>query len=495
MDISQEAQPCRSFAECMSAFEDLEQKTEGIFTIELSGLESLLNTIRATLDEAATKKAAVWLQQWTHICTSPSYFEQNVDGDEFLSQAEAHLLPDDLPPCTCHHASDLIIDDLQDRIADQLLSTMEAFWKNRPSDLEELKLVRQKLDEEIVCFNKLSANHAKISRALEDAERKTEDLQIRLAASERDATDKERLVSDRYRELERGFYDKVQKLVESRVRDEKARLADRLEDLEAKALRYAKLLDENELLRAKILQGDREQVLLKRVKLEMEKKYQDRDDEAKAFKEGYDQISNDIQMLQTERAVLQADYDTLKEEQGGWSKQQTSSSELRCVDQPAVLNHPISARPAVDRQAAELQHLAGLIITWQATLHNATVERNGSTKQKEFLEGKIREAEQQLKKLKPAHPSKPHRGSDTQSTPKNPHTRKQFVVSGMADGQDVLSSPISTLATRQKPRVAVEAFPALSASAVKTTTSNTRKSLRLVEILKEQKLDAHKRPG
>jgi len=174
----------------------------------------------------------------------------------------------------------------------------------------------------------------------------------------------------------------------------KARLADRLGDLEAKALRYAKLLDENELLRAKVLQGDREQVLLKRVKLEMEKKYQDRDDEAKAFKEGYDQISNDIQMLQTERAVLQADYDTRKEEKEGWSKQKTSSSKLRCVDQPAVLNHPVSARPAVDRQAAELQHLAGFIITWQATLHNATVGRNGSTKQKEFLEGRIREAEQ-----------------------------------------------------------------------------------------------------
>ncbi|KAB2109083.1 hypothetical protein AG0111_0g2833 [Alternaria gaisen] len=120
----------------------------------------------------------------------------------------------------------------------------------------------------------------------------------------------------------------------------------------------------------------------------MEKKYQDRDDEAKAFKEGYDQISNDIQMLQTERAVLQADYNTLKEEQEGWSKQQTSSSELHRVDQPAVLNQPISARPAVVRQTAELQHLAGLIITWQATLHNVTVKRNGSTERKEFLEGK-----------------------------------------------------------------------------------------------------------
>jgi len=215
--MSQEAQPCRSFAECMSAFEDFERKTEGIFTIELSGLESLLNTIRATLDEAATKKAAVWLQQWTYICTSSSYFEQSVDGDASLPQAEAHFLPDDLPPCTCHHASDLIIDGLQDRIADQLLSTMEAFWKNRPSDLEELKLVREKLEEEIICFKKLSANHAKISRALEDAERKTEHLEVRLAASERDTTDKERLVSDRYRELERGFYDKVQKLVESQA--------------------------------------------------------------------------------------------------------------------------------------------------------------------------------------------------------------------------------------------------------------------------------------
>jgi len=65
----------------------------------------------------------------------------------------------------------------------------------------------------------------------------------------------------------------------------------------------------------------------------------------------------------------------------------------------------------------------------------------------------------------------------------------------MADGQEVLPSPVSTLATRQKPRVAVEAFPALSASAVKTTTSNNRMSLRLVDIPKEKKLDAQKRSG
>ncbi|KAL1797812.1 hypothetical protein ACET3X_004418 [Alternaria dauci] len=492
MDASPEAQPCRSFAECMLAFEDLKFKTEGIITIELNDLEKLLNTMRGTLDEVATKKATVWVQQLTHMRTRTSYFEQNVDGNETLSQAETRLSRESLPPCTCHHASDLMIDDLQIRIADQVLFTMEAFWKNRPTDIEELKLARQKMDECMYDFNKLSAEYTKISRALEDAERKKEDLEIRLAASENNATNREKLLSDKYRELERDYYRKVQKLVESRVHDEKARFAGRLEDLEAKALRYAKLLDENKLLEAKILQGDREQVLLKRVKLEVEKKYRDRDDEARAFKEGYDQISNDIQMLQIEKAVLQADYDGLKGEQERWSKEHTSSSDLCRVDQPAVPSPHTSAGPAFDRQTAELQHLTSLITIWQATLHNVTAERNGSINRKKMLEEKIREAKQHLKKLKRAPSSKFHRGSDTRSTPRNPRTEKQVIMNGIADGQKVGPSSVSSLAIRQKPRIAAEAFPALSSTAVKTVPPNNWKSLRLVDMPKEQEPDMQK---
>lgn len=231
----------------------------------------------------------------------------------------------------------------------------------------------------------------------------------KLAAAEGGVAEKEKALENRSRELEKSCYNDVQSFIEGRLRNDRAKLADRLSTAEAKALQYAKIIREKEVLEARISQENREKALLKQAKLELEQKYKDRDDKAKALREGYDQLSNDNQVLRTEKAVLQADYDELKEHERLF-KEQESSSELRHIDQLVVSNPAVLSTRTLDRHTAELQHLDGLVAAWQATLNHATAERDGSESSKEVLEGNIREVEQQLKRLKPAPPSKHHRG-------------------------------------------------------------------------------------
>jgi chromosome segregation ATPase len=299
-------------------------------------------------------------------------------------------------------------------------------------------------------------------------------------------------LKDEYDGLKKSYYRDLHRLVEERVRDEKIKLGDRLSKAEAKAMQHAKILGEKEALGARVLQESREKALLKQTKVDLEQKYRDRDDEAKALREGYVQLSNDNQALQTEKAVLQADYDELKEH-GNLPEELKSGYEQRHVDQPAVVRPLVSSTAAFDRQAAELQHLDGLVAIWQTTLGNATAEMNGSADRQKVLNGKIHDAEQQLKKLKAVSPSKTHHAPNTKSNPKDAH-KKQVVVDGTLAGQDVPKASVDTPGTLPKARVAAEAFPALRAPAVpKTTPSNTWKSLRLVDMPKEDTEGARKK--
>jgi chromosome segregation ATPase len=318
-------------------------------------------------------------------------------------------------------------------------------------------------------------------------------LESKLSAAESGIVEMKKILENKYRELVKNYYNKVQNLVEGRVRDEKAKLADRLSTAEAKVLQYAKVLGEKEVLEAMISQERQEKALLKQAKLELEKRYKDRDDEAKALREGYNQLSNDIQTLQTEKAVLQADYDGLKREQERLPEGNQSSSKPRHADQPAVSSPQFSATTAFDRQTAELQHLDGLVAIWQTTLDNATADRNESRNKKEALQTKIQEAKQQLEKLKPASPSKPHRRSDTKSTSKNIGTKEVEVKSA---GQVVPQSSSSTSGTLLNTRILAEPFPALSSPTVlQTTPSNTWRTLRLIDVPKQQKPDTKKNSG
>ena len=320
------------------------------------------------------------------------------------------------------------------------------------------------------------------------------DLQLKLAVIQRDFAKKEVALADEYGELKKKHYTDLQKLVEERMRSEKIKLSDRLSKAEAKAMQYAKVLQEKEALEARVLEEGREKALLKQAKLEWEQKYKERDDEAKALREGYDQFSNDNEALQTEKAVLQADYDELKKEYKPLPEEHTPSSELRHVDQHTMVLPHVSSTTAFDRQAAELQHLDGLVVIWHTTLENATAEMNESVGRKEALEAKMREAEKQLEKLKSAPSQRTPRGSKTKSKPKGASKNEQAVVNETADDEAVLQPAVNISGGLPKVRVAAEAFPALSSPAVpQTIPSTTWKSLRLVGIPKEDAKDILKK--
>lgn len=193
---------------------------------------------------------------------------------------------------------------------------------------------------------------------------------------------------------------------------------------------------------------------------------------------------------------LQADVDELKERER-ISKEQKSSAESRLVDQSSVTSPNVSSATTFNRQVAELEHLDGLVVSWQTRLEHATAERNGSRNRKNALEGKVRDAEQHLKKLKPACPSKTQRASNTKSNPESARKEEQNVLGGRGNDRGVLQPSVKRPRTLlKKARVAAEAFPALSSPAVpKATPSNTWRSLRLVNTPKEDTKRTRKNSG
>ncbi|KAH6876034.1 hypothetical protein BKA58DRAFT_455070 [Alternaria rosae] len=187
-------------------------------------------------------------------------------------------------------------------------------------------------------------------------------------------------------------------------------------------------------------------------------KYKDSDHGAKAFREGYDELSKDNRVLLTDKVELQANVDELKERER-ISKEQKSSAESRLVDQPSVTNPNVSSAATFDRQVAELEHLGGLVVSWQTRLEHATAERDGSRNRKNALEGKVRDAEQQLKKLKTASPSKTQRASNTKSNPESAREEEQNVLGGTGNDRGVLQPSVKIPGTLfKKARVAAEAL-------------------------------------
>ncbi|KAI4652075.1 hypothetical protein J4E93_002272 [Alternaria ventricosa] len=479
-------------------FDFLNLQTGGIIRKELSDLESLLNTLSTTLDGAASKKAAAWLDQLTRNALSQGHTPLKITGDEPLSQAERQISQDSLPACIYHHASDKMVENLRYELASQIIVTFDRFYReNKPTDIQELKDTRHQLKVTLSALDESREKAAEFETALSDEKRKTKELESRLETVEGRFAGKEKSLNGKYHELVKGYYNNVQKLVEGRVCDEKAKLAERLSKAEAKALLYDRILDEKEVQQARALQGDQEKALLRRTKSELEKKYKDRDDEAKAFKEGYDQLSNDNQVLQTEKAVLQTDYDELKRENEKLSREHTPSPMPHHENQPTVADPHIPDTAVVfARQVAELQHLDGLATIWQNTLDTATADVNDSKDKRKALEGKVQEAEQALKELKPAPKSKPSRASSTKTGSRDIRAAEPAAVGGAWTGRAVVQSSVSPPVTLRKVPHVAEAFPALSSPAVpKTTPSTTWKSLRLVDTPKEEIRGAVKKSG
>lgn len=492
-----EGEVCDILNTATLGFDLLDMRTGGIITKELGDLKSLLCALSTTLDGVATQKASAWLKQWTQNSLSQGHSPPNIIGDEPLSEAERKIYEDALPPCTCHHGPDRMLDNFRDRLAAQIIVTIDSFWKNRPTDMEELGDMRRQLDLTMKEFVKADVKARVQEVELSDEKRRTKELESRLETVEGRFAEKEKSLNDKYHELVKGYYNNVEKLVEGRVYDEKAKLAERLRKAEAKALLYDRVLDEKEVQQARALQGDQDKALLRRSKLELEKKYKDRDEEAKSVKEGYDQLSNDNQVLQSEKAVLQTDYDELKRENEKLSREHTPRLMPHHENQPTVADPRIPDTAAVfARQVAELQHLDGLATIWQNTLDTATADVNDSKDKKKALEGKVQNAKQALKELKPAPKSKPSRASSTKAGSEDIRAAKPVAVGGAWTGRAVLQSSVNPPVTLRKvPRVA-EAFPALSSPAVpKTTPSTTWKSLRLVDTPKEEIRGAVKKSG
>lgn len=176
--------------------------------------------------------------------------------------------------------SDFAFDRLRNEFADQLVTSMEVFWYNMSTKSED---ATKQLDE---ARKELNDVRSASSAALKTAMNNFYDLQRNSAVIERDFAKKAVAVDDAYSELKKKHYTDLQKLVEERIRGEKIKFSDRLSKAEAKAMQYAKVLQEKEALEAGILKEGREKALLKQVKLEWKQKYRDSDHEVKALREG-----------------------------------------------------------------------------------------------------------------------------------------------------------------------------------------------------------------
>jgi hypothetical protein len=493
MDGYRLTRPRESFEKLISALDVIEHDTRGIITPELGFLKETLTGLPTYFDDAASGIAIISAQKGRGECAK---VQENVlsrimpgimDELSFTPNWKEEYEIACIQYTKLRESSKFVFDEMRDNIAEKVLSLVEKLCKD--GSIEVTKIFGQKLEQARDQFSDFkSASSAEI-QALK---KQKKELLLKLVDARNSVAKKERDLKDEYGGLKKSYYRDLHRLVEERVRDEKLKLGDRLSKAEAKAMQHAKILGEKEALEARVLQESREKALLKQTKVELEHKYRDRDDEAKALREGYVQLSNNNQALQTEKAVLQADYDELKEH-GKPPEEFKYGSEQCHFDQPAVVRPLVSSTTAFDRQAAELQHLDGLVAIWQTTLGNATAEINESADKKKILDGKIQDAEQQLKKLKSVSPSKTHRAPNTKSNLKDAH-KEQVVVDGTLAGQDVPKASVNTPGALPKARVAAEEFPALRAPAVpKTTPSNTWKSLRLVDIPKEDTKGARKK--
>ncbi|KAI4650139.1 uncharacterized protein J4E79_009406 [Alternaria viburni] len=480
----------RSFEQSIFGFKFLESQMGDLVGLEIFNMKSLLVQIRTQLDwvvatqsDAQVRRvnAEIAFEQVKYISQAVPDVASRCEALAERARAECDILKKRV---------DSSFDRLRDAFADQVLRAMEVIWRVMSTKAED---ATKQLGE---AKKELQGVRSASSAANEIGRNSIHDLQLKLAVIQRDFAKKKVALEDEYGELKKKHYTDLQKLVEERMRSEKIKLSDRLSKAEAKAMQYAKVLQEKEALEARVLEEGREKALFKQAKLEWEQKYKERDDEAKALRQGYDQFSNDNQALQTEKAVLQADFDELKKEHKPLPGEHTPSYELRHVDQHTMALPHVSSTTAFDRQAAELQHLDGLVAIWQTTLENATAEMNESTVRKEALEAKIREAEEQLEKLKPAPSQKTSHKSKMKSKPKGASKKEQAIVNEKADDETVLQPSVNTSGGLLKVRVATEAFPALSSPAVpKTIPSTTWKSLRLVDIPKEDTKDARKKSG
>ncbi|EOA87206.1 uncharacterized protein SETTUDRAFT_19736, partial [Exserohilum turcica Et28A] len=318
----------------LQGFDNLDEATAGIITSEISSLKTGIASLTETFDQLVTKTGHLKIQQLGIQVLQANLQQEDAELKNAKISSKAQALQRKLKMCEkerMQHQKDVeeqhaALVTFRDGFAELSLGSLQALWRNKPSDSEQLQIFQTKLGEAMGRLEESKATEAVLSTELAAERYKFKKLASRLAALEGSIDEKEKALKDKHRELEKGYYGNVQKLVEGRVSDEKAKLADQLSQAEDKILRFDKLCAANKELEAKVIELTRELTLLQQAKLELEQRYKKREEEGKVFRQGYDQLSNDIRTLCTEKVELQTEYDEVKKQHNQLLEQQRQSN-------------------------------------------------------------------------------------------------------------------------------------------------------------------------
>jgi chromosome segregation ATPase len=460
-------------------FDNLDAMTRGLITAELKDLKRTFAVLHDSLGTAAAKEGHLRIVQSgiQHLIARIEQSPNNQLGRLAEVRCQRNHNENDMK------AQEAAFAHIRTKLMNEVLASIEALWERRSTDSHELTELRQKMHEMDTELDDLRAAKKTLTHGWDIERKVAKNLAERLAGAMRNLTAQERELGEKYRELEKEYYENVQKLVEDRVNDESAKLAERLSNAEAKVLRYDKMTWENEELHAKVAELEREKVSFQQAKSELEHRHKAVQEEAKAFRKGYDQLSIDNQALQTEKAMLQADYDELIMERDRLLEDRKSEASTRAttfITARSQASSSTSTTTAFERQTAELQHLDGLVAIWQKVCDSAISHRDESQKRKEEMTVKIREAERRLKEMKPDRSSKTRRNTGESSE------KLGAKASGVSDEQlqqPFVNTDIDT--PRKSHRIATEAFPALGSPIVPPQKPTAWKSLRLVDMPKK----------
>lgn len=478
----------------MQGFHNLDDATDGVISAELSDVRNNLAALLEILTEVSGKKGHLQVVQLGTKSLISRLEQERVDlsatRNDAVSQAEEESLSrikvQSIKNQKELEAQDLAVNTLRDDLAKKVLLSLETLWESGPTQSTELQTLRQRLQEKTDTVRTAKAAETTLSTELAAEKDKVKNLTSRLAAVESGIEQQEKALREKHRNLEKGYYENVQRLVESRLNDEKAKLASRLTYAEYKASRYDKTYAAKEETEARFAELLQEKTLLQQSKMELEQRYKERDEEGSAFKEGYDQVHGDNQALQAEKVELQADYDELKRVYDQLLKERASTLGNRKALQPSSVHPQIpSTASSYDRQAAELQHLNGLVAVWQNTLDSAIADWQESQAKKRELRQKVKEAEQRLKELKAAPKRKSRRATDGKKTSGSGDGRFTVESNRSSVPEDALRAVVHARNSSHRGQESNDAFPPLSSpAATKATPSSAYKSLRLVGMPK-----------
>ncbi|KAF1846946.1 uncharacterized protein K460DRAFT_413762 [Cucurbitaria berberidis CBS 394.84] len=391
--------------------------------------------------------------------------------------------------------------DLQHRrgaIAVDLFLALKTLWKSSCVNLEETMKLRSMLLEKNARISNLLSTEMAMAASGDGLKKEMKALQshvLEIEIGNKKALEK---IETQKRDLDKGYYDNVQKLVDARVGDEKTRLSERLAEAHVAVKQRDKLTLKIEELQPKIADLEREMERSSVAKAGLETKYTHLKFEADVVKEGYDQLTKHNAELQMEISDLRGDVVRLTEERDNLLAERASAQNTRNTSQAMV--HPpaalaITSTPT-SRYQNEHEHLSGLIGVWQNTLDTVISDLSKTHAEKDALDSKIQDIERQLQEVKPTRKSAPPTGAKVKSNSLDVGLGSSTKKGRPLVSKEVLPSTAqSGIFAARMSRVSAGPFPALGAPAAPTLKSFAEaaagKVLRVVEV---PKADKGKRP-